>query len=96
MSDVQVDIEGLFCVSKQYPEINKSMYLPTELFKPSVRRFKLFNLRETSMKRLVGKPLASTEYTGIVDVEGSLVPFFIKTDKVEKLRQAQESINSFI
>lgn len=87
---MEVDIEGYYSIAKQYPDF-KSIYLPMDVFKLSIRRFELSNLKFCSITRLVGKPWNCNNYVGVVDVKGSLIPFFITEEKAAKLKQLMEN-----
>lgn len=83
---MEVDIEGYYCISKQYPDL-KSIYLPKDVFKQSIRRFELSNLKITTIEKYVGSFPKITTVIGVVDVKGSLIPFFIEEQKVSKLKK---------
>ncbi len=81
---MEIDIEGWYSTGKQYPDL-KSIYLPIE-FKISAKRFELKNLKVLQIEKFVGKTFNLTKVVGVVDVKGSLTPFFVTEEKAKKLK----------
>jgi transposase len=64
-----------------------TLKLDKDLFKYSCREFDVERLEIIPMRRYVGNLLNMKEVQAVVDVRGSLIPFFIERQKVEALRQ---------
>jgi hypothetical protein len=84
-----VEIEGWFCISKNYPDLSRAQ-IDQDVFKRSCRRFEINNLSAMSnMERIVGSFFFPTYVVGFVEAgeKGSLIPFFVEKAKAEKLRK---------
>lgn len=89
-----VDIEGYFCIKKEYPDLT-SLFLDQKSFKISVRRFELINLKISSnLTKFAGNIANSQKLVAVFDVKGSLIPFFIPEEKANKLKFFQNSYSA--
>jgi len=86
-----VTIEGWYCISKEYPDLKRTV-LDDKVFKYSIRTFDIRNLEVTTLERIQGSFLHPTYVTGVIDVKGSLIPFFINRQKVKTLQNLISSV----
>lgn len=80
----RIVIEGWFCVTKGYPDLT-SLFLDQAVFKKSVRVFDKRELALVGIEKHLGSMLNSKLVRGVVDLKGSLIPFFIEKEKARKL-----------
>jgi hypothetical protein len=95
MSD-KLDIEGFFCINDKSDEDESSIFLNQSLFKKSVRRFSIEDLVITESTRFVGTIFMFEEVYGVVNVKGSLIPFYIDEKKLKRLQLILEKNNTVI
>lgn len=87
MMQKTIIVEGYYCISKEYPDISRAI-LNLELFKFSARKFNLKALHVTKIEKTIFEGFLQTvPLTGVVDTEGSLIPFFIDRQKAKKLQE---------
>lgn len=79
-------IEGWFCVTKGYPDLSNSLFLNQDVFKLSARCFDLNQLTFINMQKRLGTLMNNVELQAVVDLKGSLIPFFIEKEKAKKLK----------
>ena len=81
------------CITKTYPDINKPLLLPKEYFRETVKRFNPKDLEITDIRASYGNWFNNKTVRGVIDTredKGSLIPFFIDENKVDKLRKLIE------
>lgn len=89
-----VDIEGYFCIKKEYPDLT-TIFLDKKSFKLSIRRFELVNLKiSNNLTKFVGNIANSQKLIAVFDVKGSLIPFFVEEEKANKLKFFQSSYSA--
>lgn len=88
----EVILEGWYCIESNYPCL-KRLLLDQDKFKQSARKFDLKNLYITDLERTFGSFLNPTEVVGVIDLSGSLIPFFIKKQRIENLKRLIKSHN---
>jgi hypothetical protein len=83
---IEIVIEGWFCTRKDYPDLNR-LTLDPDVFKRSIRKFSLDELHlMESMDKIVGSVLNPLDVCGVVELKGSLIPFFITKQKAKQLK----------
>jgi hypothetical protein len=81
----EILVEGFFATRKDYPDISKQ-FLDEQSFKQSVRRFTADDLYITDIEKLKGNLLNAIEVVGVIQLSGSLIPFFVTKEKAKQLR----------
>ncbi len=83
---IDITIEGWFCIKKDYPDLSR-LTLDKDVFKKSIRKFNLEDLHiMENMDRVVGSVLNPVDVSGVVELKGSLIPFFITKQKATQLK----------
>ena len=87
-----ITIEGWFCVhDKEFPDLTRAI-LDKKLFKYSAKSYRIKNLYLPKIERIVGSFFNPTYVQAVIDIKGSLIPFFIERRKVKKLQEIIDSV----
>lgn len=81
----EIVIEGYYCIKKDYPDLSR-LLLDPNVFKRSVRKFNIEDLYITDIEHIVGSILNPTDVIGVVELKGSLIPFFVTKQKAIQLK----------
>lgn len=93
MTSEEISIDGYFCVSKEYPPLDR-LLLSREAYKEGVKRFDPSTLEITKYRKLFGTLFYNVKVFGVIDtVDGSLIPFFVDEKDFERLQACLKNAN---
>lgn len=87
MNNLLIRIDGWFVRSTydRKKEVNTERLVLPEYYVYSVRRFNLYDLTVTKIKKVVGSIFWPTYVIGVIDVQNDHVPFFVTEEKAKEL-----------
>jgi len=93
MSIQTVNLKGWYCIQNKnetYPDLSRGI-LDDQVFKLSIRSFEVKNLEILEIEKIQNSYFNPVYVRAVIDLKGSLIPFFIERQKVKQL---QDLINA--